>query len=344
MASFLDHHNAGVELPAELRLAIESHAAARSQRETKDATDRLSRRYREPSRSWSSPFIRSDREAAAYAAYRLPATYAATVAVLCEVRARCGADPPQNVLDVGGGPGTGVWAAHAVWPGIAGGTVLESNPHMIALGRLLARHSSSPTILGARWLQRDVLSPWDVPSVDGVIVSYLLGELPPQALRQVARQAWDHAVQWCVLIEPGTPAGYGAIREATDELAAIHAPIVAPFPADWPCDENEGDWIHFAQRLARSRRHRAAKGADLAYEDEKYAYVAASRVGAAPIAARVIRHPQIRSGHIRLVLCTSHGVRDLVVSRSDGEAFQIARRLSWGDALDAERAALFDLA
>ena len=42
------------------------------------------------------------------------------------------------------------------------------------------------------------------------------------------------------------------------------------------------DWCHFTQRLQRSRAHKQVKGAELPFEDEKFAYVALTR---APVAA-----------------------------------------------------------
>ena len=45
------------------------------------------------------------------------------------------------------------------------------------------------------------------------------------------------------------------------------------------------DWCHFTQRLPRSRAHKQVKGAELPFEDEKFAYVALTRtaVAAAPL-------------------------------------------------------------
>ena len=45
------------------------------------------------------------------------------------------------------------------------------------------------------------------------------------------------------------------------------------------------DWCHFTQRLQRSRAHKQVKGAELPFEDEKFAYVALTRaaVAAAPL-------------------------------------------------------------
>ena len=97
-----------------------------------------------------------------------------------------------------------------------------------------------------------------------------------------------------------------------------------------------GQWCHFAVRLERSRLHRAAKGAALAYEDEKYSYVAMSRHPGLPIEARVIGHPRARHGHVDLDLCTPDGLRLEMVSRSDRDRYRRAQRLRWGSALDLD--------
>lgn len=81
----------------------------------------------------------------------------------------------------------------------------------------------------------------------------------------------------------------------------------------------------------------------MSYEDEKYSYVAVSRAEGLPIAARVIRHPQVRSGHIRLVLCTPVGVKHVVVARSNREAYRRARELRWGSAIPVEDGRLYGL-
>ena len=89
-------------------------------------------------------------------------------------------------------------------------------------------------------------------------------------------------------------------------------------------------------RVARSRLHRQAKGAELPYEDEKYAYIAVSRQPAAPCAARVLRHPLTRKGHVVLELCAPGGKQTVTVTRSRKEAYRLARDLSWGSPVPPE--------
>ena len=95
----------------------------------------------------------------------------------------------------------------------------------------------------------------------------------------------------------------------------------------------ERDWCHFAQRISRTPLHRGIKAATLSYEDEKFSYVAATRFAAGARAARVLRHPQTRKGHIILELCTPAGLQRRTVSRKDGVTYRQARDATWGSAL-----------
>ena len=61
--------------------------------------------------------------------------------------------------------------------------------------------------------------------------------------------------------------------------------------------------------------------------------MAVARVPAVPAAARVLRHPQVRPGHIRLELCTREGLQHRIVSKRDKELFREARHLAWGSPL-----------
>lgn len=333
-----------MQLPHDLRTALELQLEAIPARELALATHELSRRYRERAEPAGPPLLRSAAEIAAYAAYRLPATFAAAAAILTEVARQRSGWEPRSLLDVGGGPGTAAWAALEVWPEIQQITILEREPRMIALGEHLARRAEAETLRSATWRRVDLSGPWEEPPADLTVAAYLLDELPEAKRADFVHRLWQHSTHTCVLIEPGTPAGSALIQETARALADQGARIIAPFPPEWKCVESATDWCHFAQRVPRSRLHRIVKDADLAYEDEKYAYIVASRQPGEPIAARVIRRPQVRSGHIRLTLCTGEGVKHLVVPHSNRAAYRRAKSLGWGSAISPEEAHLFGLA
>ncbi|MCK9898463.1 small ribosomal subunit Rsm22 family protein [Frankia sp. AgB32] len=275
----------------------------------------------------------TERHVRAYLAARLPATLAVSQAVLAELAARRPDWHPTSLLDLGAGPGPASWAALAAFPGISRVDLVERSALMIEAGRRLAR-DRAPAVLGAaRWHHAGAEHPPEVRA-DLTLAAYLLGELPADARERAVAAWWQVTVGDLVIIDAGTPAGYARILAARGALLAAGATITAPCPADGDCPLPAGDWCHFARRVERSALHRALKDADRGHEDEKYAYLVASRQPPAHAAGRVLRAPQARSGHVRLTVCGADGRRDLVVARSHGqENYRWARNAHWGDAL-----------
>ena len=326
-----------MDLPAELREALDSELGQIAPQRLAEATMALVERYRSGQPAPDGRFLGADVDIVAYAAYRLPATFAAVAAALAYVAEQWPGEPPRTLLDVGAGPGTALWAAQAVWPALERALLVEQDGRMIALGQRLAGQARSGTIREARWQRADLLAVWEAPAHDLVIAAYVLNELPADRRAAVIDTLWGKAAAALVLIEPGTPAGFARIREARRQLLAQGATVLAPCPHDDACPIPEGDWCHFGQRINRSRLHRAVKGATLSYEDEKYAYVAVARQPAPAIEGRVIRRPEILPGRVVLNLCTPAGLRVANATRSkDRAAFRAARDLRWGDALIPE--------
>ena len=229
---------------------------------------------------------------------------------------------PRSLLDVGAGPGVAAWAAREAWPSLEQLTLVEIEPEMVAAGREL--------LPDARWLTGDVSS---APGpAELVVVSYVLGELTDVA--GAARLLWERAADTIAFVEPGTPAGHRRILEARASVIAAGGSTVAPCPHDLPCPLPADDWCHFAIRLPRSKLHRRAKGVELGWEDEKYSYAVLSRVPVPKAAARIIRQPQVRSGHVHLVTSEPDGIHQRTVSRKEGDRFKEAKRAAWGDSLN----------
>lgn len=321
-----------MSLPSALLAALECEITV-DHRALADAAAALSARYRGERSPWGGRSATSEAEAAAYAAYRLPATYAAAYAVLSEVAERLPGFSPRELLDVGAGPGTVMWAALSVWPAMETVTLVEREPEMIRLGRRLASYSPLPAVQRAAWIQQDATAGWHGGPADLVVASYVLGELAPQTLFPFVENLWNKARGVLALIEPGTPSGFERIAAARRRLLELGARIVAPCPHEGACPLGPSDWCHFSQRVQRTRLHRELKQGELPYEDEKYSYLAVSREAPAGIAGRVIRHPRVYKGHVRLELCTPGGIEHAVVSRKEGERYRWARKARWGSAL-----------
>jgi ribosomal protein RSM22 (predicted rRNA methylase) len=323
------------DLPLELTESIERLLEGVSPRVLARASAELSERYREK-RERRAPVARTEPEVQAYLAARLPATYAAVSAALAAVREQRRGWSPRALLDLGAGPGTGLWAATSTWPGIERATAVEMEPRMLALGRGIAEGAARAAIRGADWVRAGVTGPPPSPPYDLVLLSYVLGELD-QASRD---RAVDRAAEATatpdgvtVIVEPGTPEGYARVLRARDRLLERGGFVTAPCPHDGPCPwaASETDWCHFSVRLNRTAAHRMAKGGTLGYEDEKLSYVAVSRQLTARATARVLRHPQIRPRLIELALCTVDGIERRAVTKKDREEFRLARKIDWGD-------------
>jgi ribosomal protein RSM22 (predicted rRNA methylase) len=291
-----------------------------------------------------APVITSRIDAAAYAAYRMPATAAATDAALREMRLSLPGWAPSSLIDFGAGTGGSAWAVASRLPGIQAMTLLEQSADAIRLGKAVFAATASGALRTATWRQWRLGEDDDVrteggPAADLATVCYVLGELPPAQQAELMVLAIG-AAPAVLVVEPGTPAGHRRILAARAQLLSSGYQIAAPCPHQLHCPlDVDGDWCHFAARLQRSAMHRQAKGAELAYEDEKFSYVAAIRADAiseaslpARPAGRVVRRPGQRKGLVMLDLCRADGTtRRELVSKSKGELYRRARKTGWGD-------------
>jgi Mitochondrial small ribosomal subunit Rsm22. len=48
------------------------------------------------------------------------------------------------------------------------------------------------------------------------------------------------------------------------------------------------------------------------------------------IKSRIIRHPQIRKGHVIIELCTKEGIKQVTVTKSNRDIYKKVRNLKWG--------------
>jgi ribosomal protein RSM22 (predicted rRNA methylase) len=319
-------------LPDDLSSALDDELARHPLHRLTQSVERLSARYRQGDAA-TSPILTSDLDIAAYAGYRMPATYAAVHAVLAEAAKRAPGFAPRTQIDVGGGTGSAIWAAAGVWPSLATCTVIEQVAGAIGLGKRLAAGAGAVAVRGAQWRRGFVDPGSPPPEADLVTLSYVLGELPERGRADAVR--WLSAkAQAVALIEPGTPAGYERIRAARAQLIDLGLRVIAPCPHDGVCPIVPGeDWCHFAARLPRTGLHRRMKAGTLGFEDEKFAYVVAARFDAERPDARIIRHPKKHKGWVALELCTaSDGLASgIAVSKKQGPRYRAARDAEWGD-------------
>lgn len=319
-------------LPASLREALEDALAAIPARDLAHSVSSLTERYRS-GRPVVSPILGSATDIAAYAAYRMPATYAACRAALAQFSALAADFAPRTQLDVGGGTGAAVWAAADVWPSLERIEVLEQVPKAIELGKRLAGAAPGAAVRTSSW-RPFVLGPRPaLPPADLVTMSYVLGELP-EADREGVVGELAACAEAVAVVEPGTPAGYARVIAARSILIEAGLAIIAPCPHDRQCPLWPGqDWCHFATRINRTSVHRRLKGGSLGYEDEKFSYLVATRTRRPHAHGRVLRHPRQRKGAVTMTLCAADpGLVTETVFKRDKDLYRRARNADWGDA------------
>lgn len=318
-----------MQLPINLREAIEGEISTVKPDALAKATAELSARYREGC-GLARPAISTDAHRIAYVAARLPATLAAVKAVLLEIRNRVPGVEVKSLLDLGAGPGTVMWAAVEVFDELERVTLIERDENLIALGKRLARNAEHEAIRSAEWKRANLRSELKPASHDLVVMSYSLGEFSESLARKIVRSCWAASEKFAVIIEPGTPRGFSNILAAREELIELGASVIAPCPHAQACPMAGRDWCHFSERIERTSYHRRAKSGALAYEDEKFSYIVGGKITSPNLRARIIRHPRKFKGHVNLELCTPAGLQRLTVSRKQGDVYKRARKAEWG--------------
>jgi ribosomal protein RSM22 (predicted rRNA methylase) len=316
-------------LPVELKAALEAKLHGLSRSDAAERSAAISQTYRS---GGGSAAIRTETDALAYALARMPATYAAMTAslnALGEIRPDFA---PKNLLDIGAGPGTAAWAAAETFSSLADFSLIDANTALRTLALdLFGKSSRLSKLQYTQGEARAVLS--DAEPADLVVASYLLGEMGDTERADLAGLMWARTSDTLLIVEPGTPAGYARILDLRRRLIALGAHVAAPCPHDGECPLAAPDWCHFAQRLPRSRAHKALKDAELPFEDEKFAYVALTRLPVPRRPSRVLAQPDIGKVEVRVKLCTPDGLVVARVPRRAKANYVRARHWRWGDAV-----------
>lgn len=313
-----------MSLPAYLKEGIAEHLNQSSLKSLAAASAELTAMYKNPLAGRQG--ISSEAQRLAYLTVRLPATFEAVASTLQHTLKQIPGQTITSILDLGAGPGTASHAAAALLPDMQRAALVERDSQLISLGKKLT--SQAP--FQANWIQADLTGYQIEDSFDLVILSYVLNELKPEDAMHIVANAWEKA-QVLLIIEPGTPQGFGGIVRYRDWLLQQQARLLAPCPHHLACPmASQGDWCHFYARVERSSEHRRSKQGELGYEDEKFSYIAAGKTPEQLPEARIVRFPEKHSGHLTLTLCQQGQILKETISKKQGSLYKAAKKSDWG--------------
>ena len=325
-----------MELPNYLKIATEKLIQGMDLNAMSANAKELSRRYMEESGQGKSLLNKND-EAAVYSLMRMPATFSAVSFALDKV-CEMSDFVPRTLLDAGAGTGGATFAANEFFA-LNKITCLERELAMENIGKKLMAVSDDEVLRVATYIRKDLIeeavrtnNSEAEYSSDLVVASYVLNEMSMENRMEVVKWLWANTKKMLVIIEPGTPIGFGNIRRIRDFLIEQGAYVCAPCPHMDKCHITGDDWCHFTVRVQRGKIHKMLKNADVPYEDEKFSYIAFSRE---PIQykeyGRIMRHPITQKGRMELTLCTSDGIYTKTVTKKDNEMYKAAKKANCGD-------------
>ncbi len=317
-------------IPQELRAALENQLNNSFDLVSIDKhAKEISKRYRLNDNDGKRLVTQKD-EAIAYALSRMPATYESVYETLSKIIENNEFEI-NTVLDVGAGTGAATWAIYECL-GKKDFCCLEREQAMMQTGRKLMNYSDY--LQNVKWKEFDILKDEINVKSDLVVVSYMINELPKSDLEKVILKLWNVANKILLIIETGTPKGFSNIKYIRSNLIKQEGHIVSPCPHENRCEIDENDWCQFSCRIQRSKTHKKLKDGQAPYEDEKFSYVAFSKDEVKKVQNRILRHPIINKGYCEFKICTKDGIKDVKLSKKDGDLYKKARKQGAGDTLE----------
>ena len=305
-----------MELPTLLKEKLEQEIDGIELKKLKQSAQNISEKYRDKSQKKNTRLINSKEDAVAYAVSRMPATYGAVYSALKYSLEMMPYAEITSLLDVGAGTGTATWAVNELLK-IESNICVENEDYMLNLGQKLMKNE----IDNVQWIKKNIITDNIEEKADLVISSYVLNEIKAENRNQILEKLWNSTEKLLLIIEPGTPEGYNQIKEIRDYFIKKGANIVAPCAHEKECKISKNDWCAFSCRVARTKVHKLLKEGEAPYEDEKFSYIAVSKM-------KTDKKDRI------LKLCTTEGdIEKTTITKKEKEKFKIAKKLNNGDIL-----------
>ena len=312
-----------MKIPFELEEKIAREIQNVKLSDLKEVAQTLSNRYMNEKRKGQS-LINKKLEVLAYSIIRMPATFCAIDKAIEETLKKY--NPTiETALDIGSGTGAGEWAILNNID-ISKITCIEREDEMSSLAqKLLEEHKN------INWKNQDIVKNKINEKADLVIVSYMINELQDEVKEDVIKNILESFNKIVIFIEPGTPDGFSNIRKIQKLAINNNLNILAPCTSQNECKLPKDDWCHSIVRVERNKIHKFVKDADLPYEDEKFSYIAISKEKIDNSGGRILRHPNISSGFIKVKLCNNGIIEEKTFTKKDKDNFKKIKKLKCGD-------------
>lgn len=297
----------------------------------------LHQRYTQQAQDKQQSHITDYGDAVAYLALRASATYAqiyGAVAAVCELMPDW---QPVTLLDLGSGPGPGVWALSTLLPTLTQATCIDQNTHFLALGQQILDAAQQP--IAVAWQRGDIYQSIEqmATPVDLVLIANVLNELNPAQREKLLAVAFQRCRGVMIVIEPGTPVGSSIVQAAAQQLAPSGT-LIAPYLGNHLVEEA---WLHFPQRFtrpdfARRLRQEMRDSSLMAsdWEEAKYSYVAIGKLSPEIQPwGRTVGPVQLMKGYLEVPILTQDQCLSLKVLKRHKQQYTFAKKLRWGETI-----------
>ncbi|SRR5258706_1640313 len=325
-------------LPLEIEHAISSILSKDDSGEWLKRAEILHALYMDQNKKSSSKYIKDYSDALAYLGLRVPATYAQIFGALSQVQEIIPSFNPKSLLDIGTGPGTGIWAAKEIWKSLEFTTCIDQDDNFLSLNKEILQKASvsirtSFRQEGIRYMKNDRTT------YDVVLIANILNELSDADKKDLLQKAYASCSGVLIIIEPGTSLGVKIINEASGYFSG-NAPLLAPYINNSYVESKEY-WIHFSQRFIRPefqrRLRQSMRESNLMasdWEETKYAYVAIGKIPPENKSwGRVIGPTKKQKGFLEVPILTSDGINQIKVLKRNKNNYLFAKNLRWGECI-----------
>ncbi len=354
-----------MRMPEEVNNKVIELASNLSKNKSAEIFRSLSDRYMDEKNGKS--LLTSYEEAIVYAMTRMPSTYAAVNKALSMFMDTISDEERESLkinslIDVGAGTGAATIAALSFFD-INDICLIEREENMMKVGRELLnealnekkpnnevsqdelnmdklgvndKNNNGQPAGNVEWIKKNFkeIENNSVKSADMVISSYMLNELNGKDLLNAVQKLFNLTNNVLLIVEPGTPKDHRNIIKMKDYLSSIGANIVAPCTIERGCNLPDDDWCHFKVRVERTKLQKGAKNGELAYEDEKFTYLVASKKLSSRATSRLIRHPIINKNTIDAKFCENGEIKEVTYTKGDKEIFNMLKKADVGEIID----------